>query len=81
LVFATSLPVDKLHRSKNIMPRLVGKRSNKGVIYAGVLFVLAIATFGVLEYTGAVDVIPNFGKSTKPDSLSPTSTTEREVIR
>ncbi len=47
------------------MPRLVGKRSNKGVIYTGVFLVLAIAVAGTLEYVGAIDLIPDFGKSTR----------------
>jgi len=50
------------------MPRLVGKRSNKGVIYTGVFLGLAIATAVTLEYVGAIDLVPDFGKSTKLDA-------------
>jgi hypothetical protein len=48
------------------MPRLVGKDSSKGLIYAGLVVLLAIAGFTALEYTGTIDVIPGFGESTRP---------------
>jgi len=63
------------------MPRLVGKRSDKGLIYSGVFLLLAIATAGTLEYIGVIDVIPNFGKSTNPNSLVPVTSKDREIVR
>ncbi len=61
------------------MPRLVGKSSNKGLVYGGVLLVLAIATAGTLEYVGAIDVIPNFGKSKLDNPSSVPS--DRPIIK
>jgi hypothetical protein len=63
------------------MPRLVGKSSNKGLIYGGAFLLLAIATAGTLEYIGVIDVIPNFGKSTKPDAIVPLTSRDREIVR
>jgi hypothetical protein len=46
------------------MPRLVGKQSNNGAV-ASLLLIIAIAAAIGLEYTGAVDVIPGFGRDTQ----------------
>lgn len=43
------------------MPRLVGKQSNEGT-YLGLVLIALVAAFGVLEYSGAIDVVPNFGQ-------------------
>ncbi len=42
------------------MPRLEGKRSNSG-LYIILLIVVLLVILLVLEYTGAVNLIPNFG--------------------
>ncbi len=43
------------------MPRLVGKQSNTG-LYASLILLAAVAGFVGLEYIGAINVIPGFGK-------------------
>jgi hypothetical protein len=53
------------------MPRLVGKSSNKGLVFGGVIVVLAIATAGTLEYIGVIDVIPGFGQNTSSAPILP----------
>jgi hypothetical protein len=45
------------------MPRLVGKRSNSGASL-GLLLIAAVAAYGVLEYSGTVDLIPHIGQDT-----------------
>ena len=60
------------------MPRLVGKRSNKGLIYGGVFLLLAIATGVTLEYMGVIDLVPEFGKSNSP---SPVLSRDRQPSR
>ncbi len=62
------------------MPRLVGKRSNKGLIYSGVFLLLAIATGGTLEYIGVIDLIPNFGTPSKPDRSIPMTSKNRQLF-
>jgi hypothetical protein len=47
------------------MPRLVGK-SSKAPLYIGVSILAAVAVVGVLEYTGTIDLVPEFGQSRKP---------------
>ena len=42
------------------MPRLEGKRSNNG-LYIVLLLVLVVVVVVLLEYSGATNVIPNFG--------------------
>jgi hypothetical protein len=46
------------------MPRLAGKQSNNGAI-ASLLLIVAIAAATGLEYTGAVDIVPGFGKESQ----------------
>ncbi len=42
------------------MPRLEGRRSNSG-LYIVLMIVLLLAILLVLEFTGVIDLIPNFG--------------------
>ncbi len=44
------------------MPRLEGRRSNTG-LYLVLLLVVLLVILLVLEYTGAIDLIPNFGSA------------------
>jgi hypothetical protein len=46
------------------MPRLVGKQSNDGLL-ATLLLLVAIAAAVGFEYTGAIDVVPGFGRDTQ----------------
>jgi hypothetical protein len=46
------------------MPRLIGK-SSKAPLYVGTALVVAIAGAIALEYSGVIDIIPNFGKEQK----------------
>jgi len=59
------------------MPRLVGKKSDKGLIFGGVILLLAIATGGTLEYFGVIDLVPGFGQNTTPAPV----TSERQNPR
>jgi hypothetical protein len=43
------------------MPRLLGKAS-KAPLYVGTAVVVAIAGVLALEYYGAIDTVPNFGR-------------------
>ncbi len=45
------------------MPRLEGRRSNSG-LYIILLIVALLVILLVLEFTGTVDLIPNFGPAT-----------------
>jgi hypothetical protein len=54
-------PVNNYDELRKIMPRLVGKQSNKG-LYVGLFLLVAIAGFIGLEYSGTMNVIPGFGK-------------------
>lgn len=45
------------------MPRLVGEQKNHGVSVSLLVFVIAGVVVG-LEYVGAIDVIPGFGRNT-----------------
>ena len=40
------------------MPRLVGKRSNNGVLWGLAVLLLAIAGLGALEYKGYTNWVP-----------------------
>ncbi len=44
------------------MPRLVGKKSNNGLV-PGLLIVAVAGVAGYLEYFGIIDVVPDFGMS------------------
>jgi hypothetical protein len=63
------------------MPRLVGKSSNKGLVYSGVFLLLAIATGGTLEYMGVIDLIPGFGQSTKPENPPQAISKDRQSLQ
>jgi hypothetical protein len=51
------------------MPRLVGKTS-KTPFYIGVVLLLALAGATALEYFGAIDLVPGFGRDHKPTGRS-----------
>lgn len=51
------------------MPRLVGKRSNSGA-GLGLLLIAAVAAYGVLEYSGTVDLIPYVSQDTYQDNYT-----------
>jgi hypothetical protein len=46
------------------MPRLVGKQSNNGALVS-LLLIAAIAAAIGLEYKGAIDIVPGFGRTTQ----------------
>jgi hypothetical protein len=46
------------------MPRLLGK-SSKAPLYIGTALVIAVAGAVAIEYSGMIDVVPNFGKDQK----------------
>jgi hypothetical protein len=54
------------------MPRLLGKPS-KTPLYIGTALLVAVAGVFALEYSGIIDVIPNFGKDQKMMSQSKSS--------
>jgi hypothetical protein len=43
------------------MPRLVGKRSNRGFFWSLAIVLIAIAGFGALEYKGYTNLLPEVG--------------------
>jgi hypothetical protein len=43
------------------MPRLIGKQTNSNG-YIALMLLAAVGTVGVMEYTGVIDIIPQFGK-------------------
>jgi hypothetical protein len=61
------------------MPRLVGKQSNNGLI-TSLLILVAIAAAVGLEYTGAVDVIPGFGRDTNSLRNNPRNVSEQSAV-
>jgi hypothetical protein len=50
------------------MPRLVGKQASNGTSL-GLLLIAVAAAYGVLEYSGTVDIIPNVGQPSQ--TISP----------
>jgi predicted small secreted protein len=65
------------------MPRLVGKQSNNGLIATLLLLVAIVAAIG-LEYTGAIDTVPGFGRDTQnlrnaPRNLSQHSSEQQSI--
>lgn len=48
------------------MPRLVGKRSNKGLAFSLLVVLVAIAGLGALEYKGYTNLIPAIGEQRQP---------------
>jgi hypothetical protein len=61
LIYELLILLEISHRH---MPRLLGK-SSKTPLYVGTALVVAIAGAFALEYSGIVDVVPNFGKAQK----------------
>jgi hypothetical protein len=53
-----------LQTTHNHMPRLIGK-SSKAPLYIGTALVIAVAGAIALEYSGVIDIVPNFGKDQK----------------
>lgn len=45
------------------MPRLVGKKTNSAVWIFPLIAVVAVGAIAKMEYTGAVDFVPQFGRS------------------
>lgn len=43
------------------MPRLIG-RTSKTPVYTAITFLVIAATITTLEYAGAVDLVPDFGR-------------------
>lgn len=48
------------------MPRLVGKRSNNGLVFGLLVVLVAIAGLGTLEYKGYTNLVPTFGEQRQP---------------
>lgn len=51
------------------MPRLIGKQS-KSSWYAGLFLIFAIAAAVSLEYLGMINIIPGFGRDSRPSNQS-----------
>ena len=49
-----------LFTQETVMPRLQGKSSNAPAVLTVIL--VLVGAFLVLEYFGAIDLIPNFGR-------------------
>lgn len=60
------------------MPRLVGKKSNNGLL-AGFVLLAAVVAAGAVEYLGYVNFIPSWGKDQRTVSQA-TSTHLMTVI-
>jgi hypothetical protein len=62
------------------MPRLAGKQSNDGLLISLiVLTTIAVATG--LEYTGAINLVPGFGKDNPTlDSTSSNAISEKSSV-
>jgi hypothetical protein len=58
-----------------IMPRLVGKQSNNGLLTGLVLVVVIAAAAGGAEYLGYTNLIPGWGKDQRAVSQSMTPVT------
>lgn len=64
------------------MPRLAGKESNDTIVLYVISFAfIAIVAVGVLEYLGAIDLVPNFGKSNESEGASLRGTKNSLVIK
>lgn len=50
------------------MPRLVGKKANPMVWVLPLVAIAAIGAIAQLEYTGVLDVMPEFGRSSVDQS-------------
>ncbi|HEY9652087.1 MAG TPA: hypothetical protein V6C95_15590 [Coleofasciculaceae cyanobacterium] len=60
------------------MPRLVGQRSNNGVNITSLIILAAIVGI-VLEYLGAIDLVPDFGREGYNFQLQGQSTNEQNT--
>jgi hypothetical protein len=61
------------------MPRLVGKQSNDGLLVSLIMLV-AIAVATGLEYTGAINVVPGFGKDDNALSFDNLGTSSEQTV-
>jgi hypothetical protein len=61
------------------MPRLLGKPS-KAPIYYGMAFLAILAGVAVLEYLGAINVVPGFGKEPERIIIVPQEAIEKSPI-
>lgn len=48
------------------MPRFIGKKSNPTASIAIILLGVGLGIAAVCDYTGIIDIIPNFGKTNRP---------------
>jgi hypothetical protein len=62
------------------MPRLVGKQSNNGLATSLLILVTIAAAVG-LEYTGAFDVIPGFGRDNNGLRNSPRDVSQGTIYK
>jgi hypothetical protein len=61
------------------MPRLLGK-SSKTPAYFGMAFLAILAGAAVLEYSGAINVVPGFGKEPERIIIVPQEAIEKSPI-
>jgi hypothetical protein len=61
------------------MPRLLGK-SSKTPVYFGIAFLAIFAGVAALEYFGAINVIPGFGKEPERIIIVPQEAIEKAPI-
>jgi hypothetical protein len=61
------------------MPRLLGKPS-KAPVYLGITLLAAVAGALALEYSGAINIIPGFGKEPTQTILVPQEAIERAPV-
>lgn len=60
------------------MPRLIGQRSNAGANITGLILFVAIVGV-LLEYLGAIDIVPGFGRERGYVQLQGQPTTEQDA--
>ncbi len=61
------------------MPRLLGK-SSKAPVYFGIALLAAAAGAVALEYSGAINMIPGFGKEPTQTILVPQEALEKAPV-
>jgi hypothetical protein len=61
------------------MPRLLGK-SSKAPTYFSIVFLAALAGATTLEYAGAINIIPGFGKEPERIIIVPQQAIEKAPI-
>ncbi|NJR64936.1 MAG: hypothetical protein HC772_05850 [Leptolyngbyaceae cyanobacterium CRU_2_3] len=54
------------------MPRLIGKQAN-GSGYMALLLLISAGAVGAMEYVGAIDIVPNFGREWVHGSALPSN--------